>query len=95
MPRVRSIKNFYPSILEFFIVVKVWLDVRKLNQRGPRLFNVNSSLLENPNILQKANEQINTMMEQMDASWNPHLKLEYLKVCVRSTMMAMGQKNPM
>ena len=95
MPRVRSIKNFYPSILEFFIVVKVWLDVRKLNQRGPRLFNVNSSLLENPNILQKANEQINTMIEQMDASWKPHLKLEYFKVCVRSTMMAMGQKNPM
>ena len=95
MPRVRSIKNFYPSILEFSIVVKVWLDVRKLNKRGPGLFKVNSSLLENPNILQKANEQINTMMQQMDASWNPRLKLEYFKVCVRSTMMAMGQKNPM
>ena len=51
--------------------VKIWLDVRKLSKRGPGLFKVKGSLLDNPNNLQKANEQINTMMLQMDASWNP------------------------
>ena len=61
----------------------MWLDVRKLSKRGPGLFKVNGSLLDNPNNLQKANEQINTMMLQMDASWNPHLKLEYFKACAR------------
>ena len=28
--------------------VKLWLDVRNLNKRGPGLFKVNGSLLENP-----------------------------------------------
>ena len=34
--------------------VRIWLDVRMLNMRGPGLFKVNGSLLENPNNLQKS-----------------------------------------
>ena len=32
------------------------------------------------------------MMQQMDDTWNPHMKLEFFKVCVRTTMSALGQK---
>ena len=32
------------------------------------------------------------MMQQMDDTWNPHIKLEFFKVCVRTTMSALGQK---
>ena len=53
--------------------VKLWLDVRKITKRGPGLFKVNGSLLENPINLQKANYQINTMMQQMDPIWHPHM----------------------
>ena len=34
--------------------VKLWLDVRKITKRGPGLFKVNGSLLENPINLQNA-----------------------------------------
>ena len=71
--------------------VKLWLDVRKISKRGPGLFKVNGSLQENPTNLQKANDQIHTMMQQMESTWNPHQKLEYYKVCVRPTMMTLGQ----
>ena len=69
----------------------VWLDIRKKNQRGPGLFKVNGSLLEDPNKLRMANENITRMMQQMDPTWDPHKKLEYFKVCVRSTMSELGQ----
>ena len=51
---------------------------------------MNGSLLENPINLQKANDEINTMMQQMDPTWHPHMKLEYFKPCVRTTMQALG-----
>ena len=31
------------------------------------------------------------MMQQMDPTWHPHMKLEYFKTCVRLTMMTLGQ----
>ena len=49
--------------------VKLWLDVRNLNKRGPGLFKVNGSLIENPKTLETATEQINTMMQQMDPTY--------------------------
>ena len=54
--------------------VKMWLDVRKITKRGPGPFKVNGGLclLEDLNNLQKANDQINTMMQQTDQSRNEH-----------------------
>jgi hypothetical protein len=30
-------------------------------------------------------------MQQLDPTWNPHLQLEYFKVCVRPTLSTLGQ----
>ena len=35
--------------------------------------------------------QIDTMMQQLDPTWNPHQKLEFFKLCVRTTLSQLGQ----
>ena len=59
--------------------------------RGPGLFKVNGSLLEDPFKLIQAKAQIDTMMQQLDPTWNPHQKLEFFKLCVRTTLSQIGQ----
>jgi hypothetical protein len=46
------------------------------HSREPRLFKVNKGLPEDSSKLQWADENINTMMQQLFAAWNPHLQLE-------------------
>ena len=41
--------------------------------------------------LVQAKAQIETMMQQADPTWNPHEKLEFFKLCVRTTLSQMGQ----
>ena len=55
------------------------------------LFKVNGSLLEDPVKLTQAKAQIDTMMQQIDPTWNPHQKLEFSKLCVRTTLSQIGQ----
>ena len=31
------------------------------------------------------------MMQQLDPTWNPHQKLEFFKLCVRTTLSQLGQ----
>jgi hypothetical protein len=71
--------------------VRIWLDICEKQPRGPGLFKVNGSLLEDPAKLLWSNENINTVMQQLDPTWNPHLQLDFFKVCVRSTLLQLGQ----
>ena len=71
--------------------VQIWLDICKKAPRGPGLFKVNGSLLEDPLKLMQAKAQIDTMMQQLDPTWNPHQKLEFFKLCVRTTLSQIGQ----
>ena len=48
-------------------------------------------LLEDPLKLIQAKAQIDTMMQQLDPTWNPHQKLEFFKLCVRTTLSQIGQ----
>ena len=52
---------------------------------------MNGSLLEDPLKLMQAKAQIDTMMQQLDPTWNPHQKLEFFKLCVRTTLSQIGQ----
>ncbi len=54
--------------------VQIWLDIHKKTPRGPGLFNVNGSLLEEPLKLAQAKTQLDTMMQQVDIAWNPNQK---------------------
>ena len=55
----------------------------------PGLFKANGSLLDDP--LKLIEAQIDTMMQQLKPTWNSHQKLEFFKICVRTTLAGMGQ----
>ena len=52
--------------------------------RGPGIIKINSRILDNPEITNQIAHEINEMLGQMDDAWNPHTKLEFLKVAIRS-----------
>ena len=72
-------------------IMKPTLTKDKKEPRGPGLFKINGSLLEDPVKLTQAKAQIDTMMQQIDPTWNPHQKLEFSKLCVRTTLSQIGQ----
>ena len=51
--------------------------------RGPGLAKVNGSVLDDPLKLTSAKREIKEMLSQIPSDWNPHMKLEYLKVAIR------------
>jgi exonuclease III len=65
--------------------VKITLKINTLT-RGPGIPRVNTKILEDPKMLKQIEDEINIMMNQTDQSWNPHSKLEFFKVAVRSVL---------
>jgi exonuclease III len=53
-------------------------------KQGPGLPKINTKILEDPVVTMEIGNEILTMLNQMEDSWNPHAKLEFLKVCIRS-----------
>jgi exonuclease III len=53
-------------------------------KKGPGIVKVNTRILDDPNIALQIGAEIEEMMRQTDDSWNPHAKLEFLKVAIRS-----------
>jgi exonuclease III len=64
--------------------VQVKLVIEKKPIKGPGIVKVNTNILDDPKIVQKIGEELDSMMQQTDQSWSPHLKLEFLKVSIRS-----------
>jgi hypothetical protein len=59
----------------------------KLNSdtiRGPGTIKLNSKLLNNPAIVKKIEVELETALGQAEENWNPHVKLEFMKVMIRS-----------
>ena len=52
--------------------------------RGPGLTKVNVKLLNNKESKKNIEHELEEAMKQADVGWNPHLKLEFLKVMIRS-----------
>ena len=67
------------------------VQICKMAPRGPGLFKVNGSLLDYPLKLVEAKAQIDTMIQQLDPTRNPHQKLDFFKLCVRTILARMGQ----
>jgi hypothetical protein len=53
-------------------------------KKGPGIVKVNTKILEDPNIEKQIGIEIEEMMKQVDESWNPHMKLEFLKMTIRT-----------
>jgi hypothetical protein len=52
--------------------------------RGPGIVRVNNKILDDPVVVLQIGTAIEEMMSQTDDSWNPHARLEFLKVAIRS-----------
>ncbi len=50
--------------------------------RGPGVVKVNSKILEDPAVVLQIGKEIEEMMSQTDESWDPHSRLEFLKVAI-------------
>jgi len=57
-------------------------------KKGPGLIKLNTKILENAEVTKKIGEEIEDMISQTDKSWNPHTKLEFLNVCIRSVFVS-------
>ena len=66
--------------------VKIELTFENEPIKGPGTIKVNTKIMENPWTAMQVGKEIEEMMNQTDASWNPHMKLEFLKVTIRSVI---------
>jgi len=55
-------------------------------RRGPGIVKVNSRVLEDPKVAMRIGEEIKMMMDEAGEHWDPHKKLEFLKVAIRSSI---------
>ena len=53
---------------------------------GPGLTRVNGTILEDPIKLLTAKNEIKELMDQVPTEWDPHKKLEYFKVAIRTVL---------
>ena len=53
---------------------------------GPGLTRVNSVLLKDPLKLAAVTADISVMLEQIPHEWDPHQRLEFFKMAIRTTM---------
>jgi len=68
--------------------LKIDFKLDNVPERGPGIIKVNTKILEDPVIALQVGTEIEEMMKQTDDSWNPHAKLEFLKVAIRSVTSA-------
>jgi exonuclease III len=60
---------------------------QKVN-KGPGITKLNIKILEDPKIAAQIGMEIEEMMTQTSETWNPHMKLEFLKVAIRTVISA-------
>ena len=53
---------------------------------GPRLTRINLLILDDLNNLNMAKARINEMLDQAHNNWDPHMRLEFFKVAIRSVL---------
>ena len=53
-------------------------------KKGPGIVKINTRILDDPNNIIKVGKDLGEMLGQMDETWNPHIKLEFLKVAIRT-----------
>jgi hypothetical protein len=64
------------------LTIKITIEDKPIG--GPGLIRVNTRILDKPGMVKKIEGELEEMMKQADDSWNPHVRLEFMKVCIRS-----------
>jgi len=61
-------------------------------QFGPGIVRANADLLNDPDIKKRVLSNLKEKMDRTDPSWDPHLKLDHHKYCLRSLLLQEGKK---
>jgi exonuclease III len=64
--------------------VKIDFTFEEKPLRGPGIVKVNTKILDDRVVVLQIGKEIEEMMSQTDESWDPHSRLEFLKVAIRS-----------
>jgi hypothetical protein len=64
--------------------VKIEFKIADLPTKGPGIPKINVKILESHHTAEKIREEIEEMFGNLDDSLNPHIKLEFFKVVIRS-----------
>jgi exonuclease III len=64
--------------------VKIDLALGEVPTKGPGIAKTNTNILEDPQIVLQIRNELIELLNQVEESWNPHSKLEFLKVAIRS-----------
>jgi exonuclease III len=86
LPKIRKTKLDWAYEASDHAALQIDLKIEDIPIRGPGLIKVNTRILEDPILTNKIAEEIAEMMSQTDDGWDPHTKLEFLKVCIRSVI---------
>ena len=84
--RIKKAKTEWAFEKSDHAAVKITLVQESEPRRGPGITKVNTRILEDPKVAADVEKEIEEMMKQTDNTWNPHAKLEFLKVAIRSTI---------
>ena len=57
--------------------------------KGPGLTRINEKILDDPDKLNCAKNEIRVLMQEVPIEWDPHMRLEYLKVTIRSVITSL------
>jgi exonuclease III len=87
-PRIKSASTNWSFDKSDHAAVVVEILEETQIEKGPGIVKINTRLLEDPKITNELNLEIDEMMKQCDEGWNPHTKLEFLKVAIRSAFSA-------
>jgi exonuclease III len=65
--------------------------VTKFN-KGPGLLRVNADVLDSDTMLEQVKLDLGNLLEQIPDYWNPHMKLDYVKMSIRSVITVISGK---
>jgi hypothetical protein len=86
--KIASVKNDWAFDVSDHSTVEIKIKIESHPQLGPGIIKVNTRILEDPLVSQQIGRELEIMMSQTDQTWNPHSKLEFLKVAIRSIFSA-------
>jgi len=64
--------------------VTCYLKIEESVEKGPGITRINSKLLEDDKIREEIRTNIRELVDQIVPTWDPHLKLEYIKMAIRT-----------
>jgi exonuclease III len=88
VPKIQTAENDWAFETSDHAAVKIRITLDNGPKKGPGITKVNTNILEDPLIAMQIGNELSEMISQTDQFWNPHAKLEFAKVAIRSVFSA-------